>query len=427
MTAATSGEANTVFSKDKYSYTGTKNNENLLRLGVNETRNLRVEWARDKSHGFQQQVLDVQIVSAEWNYVVYSFENIVDVVSTPRTQKTEVTCTVGANQSTPYEWWNYFLNDKADYNGYIGNSRSGASSYSQQLQGFIYDLQIYQVKYQPGVNGNYGVGLGCHDAPTATSCWTVGYNTYTDDGIMPMGTCDASCDTRGCRDDATCTPACDGSGGNEYCNLCFDKLCTSCTDYTTCTAGNCESNAIDDGNNCRCSDGYVREADAAGEVCNDCFGECATCEASTTGNYSDCTACLSTHWAQTFDAGIKSWCTDYCPSGFTQGSQPSCTEPIAGPALASWSFAGLTTPWTHSSGFNITPTGTSPSPARGAYVSGIASEYLRLDAYTFPISVTISGWIWLIDNQSKQYLFAKDDDQTSNVTYFGVFVQGGVL
>ena len=52
MTAATSGEANTVFSKDKYSYTGTKNNENLLRLGVNETRNLRVEWARDKSHGF---------------------------------------------------------------------------------------------------------------------------------------------------------------------------------------------------------------------------------------------------------------------------------------------------------------------------------------------------------------------------------------
>ena len=82
-------DVNTVFSKDRRSYTPTppeyKNSENLLRCGVDATGYLTVEWARDKGHEFKKIQLDTTIPELAWRYVVYSFENVVDTSSDPKT------------------------------------------------------------------------------------------------------------------------------------------------------------------------------------------------------------------------------------------------------------------------------------------------------------------------------------------------------
>ena len=82
-------DVNTVFSKDRYSYTPTppetKNSEKLLRCGVDATGYLTVEWARDKGHEFKKIQLGTSVSANNWYYVVYSFENFVDTSSDPKT------------------------------------------------------------------------------------------------------------------------------------------------------------------------------------------------------------------------------------------------------------------------------------------------------------------------------------------------------
>ena len=53
-TPGSSNDVNTVFSKDRYDYTGSKHSEKLLRCGVDMSGNLTVEWARDKGHEFRK-------------------------------------------------------------------------------------------------------------------------------------------------------------------------------------------------------------------------------------------------------------------------------------------------------------------------------------------------------------------------------------
>ena len=281
-TQSNSNDVNTVFSKDRYDYTGSKASEKLLRCGVDNSGNLTVEWARDKGHEFTKIQLGITISTQKWYYVIYSFENVVNTVPTIKTQYTDVVGAIAVSSSTissstAVSVHNYFMNDKAEYEGLIGNSRTSTSAYEQNLLGFIYNFHVYQVNYT--TLNKYGTGMGCFDGPAADRCWEVNYDKWSTDGSVTSGTCDTSCDTRGCRDGNTCSAACNGSGGIEYCNLCFDQLeCHSCQNYTDCDA---------------CITGFVNES----SVCNPCFGNCATCSASTTGSYADCTACLSTHWA----------------------------------------------------------------------------------------------------------------------------------
>ena len=60
-----------------------------------------------------------------------------------------------------------------------------------------------------------------------------------------------------------------------------------------------------------------------------CHGLCATCTspASTTANYTLCTACLGTGWEAAFANG-KKYCMDVCPTGYTSVGAPACTTTI---------------------------------------------------------------------------------------------------
>ena len=391
-------DVNTVFSKDRRSYTPTppeyKNSENLLRCGVDATGYLTVEWARDKGHEFKKIQLDTTIPELAWRYVVYSFENVVDTSSDPKTQYTIVQGSqAGSNssmsQGSPQNVYNYFMNDKTDYHAFIGNSRASASpdTWEQNLQGFIYDFHIYQVTYLLGSgNDQYGTGLGCFDGSSNNQCWTVNYDTWSNTlGIAPEINCDGSCDTRGCRDANTCVADCTSDGGIEHCNLCHDQgMCINCPTYDdTCAL---------------CIPGYVAEPSG----CNPCFGDCKRCGASTTTDYSDCTECMDTKWGQEFNNGASTFCTDYCPTGFTD-AQPLCTAP-AGP-IATWTFtstAGLT-----SNGLTVTPHNTIVSPARGFYLNN-TSAYVDVGVVRLSINFTVSSWVFLKANlAAHQMLFQK--------------------
>ena len=384
---------NTVFSKDRGDFGDGIDSNNMIRCGVDQddTGNLTVEWTRDNSANFKEELLD-QSVGGAWRYVVYSFENEADASATPyKTQRTKVIGYVNNVASTPVYYNRYFMNDKSSYNLYIGNYRTAASTFDEKLNGFIYNFYLYQ----GAATGNeqYSTGVGCFDGPGATSCWTVDFDKYSADGSTETGTCDASCTGRGCRDSATCIAQCGSSGNEAFCHLCHDKLCTDCDTYTSCESDKCKTNAEDDGASaCKCSSGYVREPDTNEEVCNDCYGECATCVASTTGNYSDCTACLDTHWSHIF-ATDKTWCFDFCPTGYDGSGQPTCTESVA-TNIATWTFtdsSGYT-----SNGNTVTPTGTDPSPVRGFYFAD-TSTYVDISSMRFSFTFTVSSWTFFFD------------------------------
>ena len=229
----------------------------------------------------------------------------------------------------------------------------------------------------------------------------------------------ASCGTRGCKDSSECIASC-GVNEYDYCNLCHGALCTTCATYTQCTT--CKTDAEIVGNNCECALGHVAEPAGNETVCVGCFADCASCGSSTTGNYSDCTACMPNKWDQQFNSGSYKWCTDYCPTGFTQGTQPSCTEPGLSSNIASWTF-NVATPWT-----GISMTGSSPSPLRGLYHNTSTEMYLDPQV-TFSINFTISSWMLLFSNQSYQSIFSKDDNVggSNNTVYAHLYIESGQL
>ena len=83
---ATVGD-NSVFSKDKYDYSGAdKVSDSLLWCGIDGSGYMSVRYAKDKSPNVQEQVLDNSPLSTNvWSYLVFSFENLVDTGVTPYT------------------------------------------------------------------------------------------------------------------------------------------------------------------------------------------------------------------------------------------------------------------------------------------------------------------------------------------------------
>ena len=251
-----SGQINTVFSKDRGDFASGTFTNNMIRCGIDDSSNLTIEWTRDNSETFKKETLDITHGSG-WNYLVYSFENEADASATPyKTQRTKVIGYANTSASTAVYFNRYFMNDKSSYNTYIGNSRTAASTFDENLNGFMYSFYVYQ----GAASGTEQSPGNCSNGPTATSCWTVDFDKYSADGVTETGTCDASCGSRGCRDSTTCISACGSTNNEAFCHLCSDKLCTDCDTYTKCISGKCASNAEDDGSDCKCSSGFVEEA-----------------------------------------------------------------------------------------------------------------------------------------------------------------------
>ena len=151
---------NTVFSKDKYDYSGAdKVSDNLLWCGIDGSGYMSVRYAKDKSTNVKEQLLDNSpAVTNVWSYLVFSFENVVDTVVTPYTQYTEFTGFINNSPTTPVQLSKFFLNDKGGYNFWAASARTSTTTYEKALQGFLYELHVYQAKHDSSNTDHYTTG-----------------------------------------------------------------------------------------------------------------------------------------------------------------------------------------------------------------------------------------------------------------------------
>ena len=123
-----------------------------------------------------------------------------------------------------------YLDDGTNHKAFIGAYRTDATTYTDELRGFMYVIHIYNSAIDSGDDSKYG-NSGC--ACDGAKC--------TDDAIQCLrdwdfleyaaGTsCDPSC-TRGCvRGSDTCDSiTCEN--GFTHCDLCYDRECTECSEY----------------------------------------------------------------------------------------------------------------------------------------------------------------------------------------------------
>ena len=129
---ATGGDSNTVFSKDKYDVSASTSND-FIRCAIDENKNLIVELVRDGAQNFRMAILDKTIDDVSWNYVVFSFSFSADASSNPRSNSVTVTGYVNNVGSTPVLYDRFFINDKADYDAYIGSTRTSTSNFDHPL------------------------------------------------------------------------------------------------------------------------------------------------------------------------------------------------------------------------------------------------------------------------------------------------------
>ena len=106
----------------------------------------------------------------------------------------------------------------------------------------------------------------------------------------------------------------------EDCNLCYDRLCESCTNFdedAECTA--CIANAGDSGlSPCECNGDLFFHEDT--DMCENCHVYCQTCEdyADTTNKF--CDTCSTDHYKQRGSPTVNT-CLPFCPTGESPNSE----------------------------------------------------------------------------------------------------------
>lgn len=93
------------------------------------------------------------------------------------------------------------------------------------------------------------------------------------------------------------------------CNLCYDRLCGSCSDYTPVGCTECVDGASFISNVCYCTSGPAKAKTNGNLYCStQCMSYCATC---TSSNNGDCTSCSSGYYLST-----EGLCVTSCPTGY---------------------------------------------------------------------------------------------------------------
>ena len=129
------------------------------------------------------------------------------------------------------------MRDLATYESYLGIRKTSLSpDYEDEFNGFIWELLLKQEKYQSASTIHFQTTSPC---TSLAPCPVSGNDVTTDDWGYYNGDgtqCAASCDTTGCRRSAECATTADceaseGSTGEKYCNLCYDRECAKCSTY----------------------------------------------------------------------------------------------------------------------------------------------------------------------------------------------------
>lgn len=158
--------------------------------------------------------------------------------------------------------YDYFLDNESPI--ILGDSDSS-------FVGFIYKFQVYSVNFDVSELDPESI---CPKGSIEGCLWICGIDDFWD------GYDCFSCDEN-------CSSGCKVQG---FCNICHDKKCHNCHDYTS-TCDICKNHAtLHSDSNCQCTARYYWESDS--ESCLPCNDSCTLCDGPTS---SDCLNCLDPH------------------------------------------------------------------------------------------------------------------------------------
>ena len=194
----------------------------------------------------------------------------------------------------------------------IGAKYNTSQALDSFFKGFIFSISIwnYDVDFDNEINTN--CKGSCEICPFSGTCpEPCSFNEYFD------GTC------------MNCSEKCtEGCIGKEDCNLCQDRLCEKCSNYSSIGCEKCVDGASFHLGTCTCIDGDAKVKSDGGLYCETtCNYRCKTCFSSKNG---DCLECNQGYVL------INGLCTDFCPTGSNNNS--GICEPIPPQKIISFVF-----------------------------------------------------------------------------------------
>lgn len=222
----------------------------------------------------------------QWNYLLVSVDYI---------NATYLSFNINQLQTSTFYISRAAFIDSLASSMYVGSSSSIDRGF---YRGFVYSIEIYLEK--PSVGLATQVCNGCSVCPLTSICLPVcGISSYYSN-TSECDACQSNC-TYGCRD------------AND-CNLCTDKNCLVCTDYSqnSCTKCGCKYKLVN--GNCifnRPNEYY----DNITRLCYQCYETCLTCN-----SLYECTSCypfstLYSNYTCICDLGYH-WNTTQCSRNF---------------------------------------------------------------------------------------------------------------
>ena len=386
----------------------------LLQLGLDTTGKLKAIMSQDIDA--TNQLTDTStsaLVQNTWYYLVYSFEM------------------TGGNE-TIYSFWlnnvadgtnthTIFLVDDALFETFIAITKTSSTpTWSNLFNGYIYDFHITQANHAAGTDyiETSGCPTGCSECPkgaTSACPWTFDYDYFDDSGVAVP--CDTStCTDRSCVREDECQPTSECDTGFDYCHLCADRECTRCTEYTGCDNGFCLATtwASNDTVDCVCNLGYGRRSQQ--NKCRGCYPRCQLCD-DIFDDYSVCRECKPGNFEIQPTVVTYKYCVDTCPTGFTEGTAPSCDAPAtsADALIIHYEFDIPNDTFENAgsagSTFDVAATRDAPSgqPAkyRGLYFSSSNDAYVSIDNIILTHTISVHSWA-LIQTVADMTLFSKD-------------------
>ena len=228
-------------------------------------------------------------ISSYWNYLAF-------YVKLGSNGDTSASCTVNTATDSLSVLQNGYHNTYTSFFT-LGAKVLSSSTFGSYLQGYIYSLTIYNsylTLSETTSTCDTSASL-CTLCPLSTSiCLNkCSHSTFWDGSAC--SSCSSSC--KSCvRNDAVC-------------NLCYDEICDTCTDFPTGYCSKCKPNASLSSGSCSCNLYYFW--DDVNKKCSKCNSKCKTC---TGTQFLDCSTCISgNYW-------LSDICLTTCPTGFTSNS-----------------------------------------------------------------------------------------------------------
>ncbi|CAG9320645.1 unnamed protein product [Blepharisma stoltei] len=352
-----------------------------------------------------------------WSHISYTL-NIQTSVGT------EIISYINASPVKTYtESDDYFLDATSNYLFTIGAAWSDQTTRTNFYEGFIYELKIWNniinTDTDWGITNSLCISnpTSCTYCPSAASICLPECNIgdYYDPTTPSCGTCKASC-TTGCLN-------------ANYCNLCYDPVCSICTDFSSTSCTTCKTHATSTSGSCVCGNPYF--FDTSSETCLVCTAGCQVC---TTQIHNSCTQCMSNYYMTLGE------CLDFCPYGFTADSTNwlcnsgigqifaiDFTNKILGSLTDSVSGFKLVT----GSSTSFYPTYDSDDPlaadVRGYYFNGASVVNINANSagntLTFPSKITFSMWV---NPSSDGAIFSKQDQSTVDTSILLAIASGAM-